>query len=350
MPTVSCRPSRLLRFDELTVDVASALRDRAGTLLASLVPYYLGSDAAYMADVGDAPAAVQGWVDSHRRLGEWTAGVAIAFIEAETGPACVVAGPRPGGVLTVAAADVSGPVDPEADPDRVGPVVAASPAIVDTLPAALNGDDDTPLWQQVLDGAARPEAAALIAVTTIPPRGDHAVSPVRRLAVTRWLGNAATGFGMANVALDGFGATRGRPTLDRLEVAGTGVGVAGSVTLAGTAFSAARCGPNLWCLGGVALATGFAASGAADWAMGVAAAGTRRETPDGRDLDALREEIADDDPADALVAAAELAGAEQAAATTADDPELAARVGDVSGPLTALEADLVDAADDGGEG
>lgn len=155
---------------------------------------------------------------------------------------------------------------------------------------------------------------------------------------------------MAGTTIDGFEATRGRPTLDRLEVAATGVSVAGGVTLAGTAISAAACGPNHLCLGGVALATGFAASGLADRAMDVAAAASRRETPGGRDLDALREEIADDDPADTLEATAELAGAEQAAAATAGDPELAARVGDVSGPLAALEADLVDAADEGGDG
>jgi len=82
--------------------------------------------------------------------------------------------------------------------------------------------------------------------------------------------------------------------------------------------------------------------------MDVAAAGSRRETPDGHDLDALREEIADDDPDDVLIATAELAGAEQALLVSAADPELGAQIEALTGPIEDLGADLAEAGDPDG--
>lgn len=151
---------------------------------------------------------------------------------------------------------------------------------------------------------------AAAAVAALEPRGAHAVIPTRRIAFGRWIGQAATGFTIADGVQSGLDATRGRPLNDRVEAATVGAGVASAFGAAGAAAATSTAAYPFVAATVIVLA--LAGGELAGRAVDQYAALGRRQSPAGDDLDALREEIADDDPGDVLVAATELAAAEEA--------------------------------------
>ncbi|MEJ7584034.1 MAG: hypothetical protein WKF43_08090 [Acidimicrobiales bacterium] len=80
MGDASCRPARLLRFDETVQSMADGLYRRVGPLEDALDAYVATCDAAYVVDCRDGVAAVSEWRGNFRVQGSWTGNVGRAFV------------------------------------------------------------------------------------------------------------------------------------------------------------------------------------------------------------------------------------------------------------------------------
>ncbi|HEY7069301.1 MAG TPA: hypothetical protein VH479_04265 [Acidimicrobiales bacterium] len=382
----SCRPARLLRFEEAVDAAIDGLRTRAGDLDDALRHYRHTCEKAYRAPTVGTEDVVRGFGTGARDWGRWTGDVARAFLDAAAVDAYI------GNATTTDAEDVMTRSDSELldylgdeldegeDPFRGIPAGAAAqlaaglgldydqsdpPAWVDYL---ANGGNAMEVSGLLMEGTAR-TLAGLPASVPVVMRIEHGsvqlfadgsvvatfteTELLARLRVPsagapglaatgRWLGRAANV--LAGVAAAGgqWQADAGMGTGSRVLRAATrgGTSVLGSMAggagggAAGGALAGTVCGPGAPVCSGV-LGTGGAILGAlAGGVLGDKAADflpwmdPHEPKPVEHDLGKLTDLIAGDgghvDPS--LSATVDLAASEMALADTASRPAYHATV------------------------